>query len=92
MYTIAFDVDGTLIDKDDKPRKEVIALLRALANGNEIIVWSGGGKSYADMWVNRLNLGEFVYQTASKIGIAQKDIDLAIDDQDVKLGLYNIKL
>lgn len=92
MLTIAFDVDGTLIDKDDKPRKEVIALLKALANGNEIIVWSGGGQAYAEMWVDRLNLNEFVYQTASKIGIARKDIDIAFDDQDVKLGTYNIKI
>jgi hypothetical protein len=42
--TVFFDVDGTLIDDQDRPRYEVIDLLRAMvACGQNVFVWSGGG-------------------------------------------------
>ena len=90
--TIAFDVDGTLIDKNDHPRQEVIALLKALASSkrNQIIIWSGGGENYAAMWGRRLQLDNHVWSYWGKIGSPQ--VDLAIDDQEVKLGKVNIKI
>lgn len=32
---ISFDVDGTLIDKNDQPRREIITLLKALASSKK---------------------------------------------------------
>lgn len=89
---IAFDVDGTLVDKDDQPRPEIIVLLKALAGNkrNQIVIWSGGGEGYAAMWGRRLHLDNHVWSYWSKIGSPQPD--LAIDDEDVLLGKVNLKV
>jgi hypothetical protein len=57
---------------------------------NQIIIWSGGGEAYAAMWGRRLKLDNHVWSYWSKIG-AEK-VDLAIDDQDITLGKYNLKV
>ena len=90
---IAFDVDGTLIDKNDRPREEVISLLMALARAEEniVVVWSGGGEDYARMWVERLMIGSFVSMTTVKTN-PHLQVDLAIDDMEVKLGKFNLKV
>jgi predicted HAD superfamily phosphohydrolase YqeG len=89
---IAFDVDGTLIDSNDQPRPEIIALLNALSKpGNTIVVWSGGGEAYARLWVERLKLERSVHFIAAKPSFHQT-IDLAIDDMPVKLGTYNLQV
>jgi phosphoserine phosphatase len=76
---IAFDVDGTLIDNQDRPRHDIIDLLRAFQRlGCEVWVWSGGGLDYAQRWVERLGL--------EPDGVYAKDprlpVDLAIDDAE----------
>lgn len=79
--TVAFDVDGTLIDVLEQPRWPVIDLLRAFhALGWSIGVWSGGGPGYAKHWVQRLGLVEFV----DWHGMKTKNIrvDIAIDDME----------
>ena len=90
---IGIDIDGCLIDKDDKPRKEIIALLKALSNGNVLILWSGGGADYAKMWARRLKIADIIdnyfHKTDPRI---QGKVDLAIDDQKVKLGKLNLKV
>ena len=61
MY-IAFDVDDTLIVpavaldlENDTPNYEVIALKKWFQNqGHYMIIWSGGGNSYAEMWARKL--------------------------------------
>lgn len=89
---IAFDVDGTLLDYEDKPRKEIIELLKALDQPeNTVVVWSGGGEEYARMVVERLGLEKYVHMTSSKINRHLK-VDLAIDDQEVKLGKLNLRV
>ncbi len=91
FMNIAFDVDGTLIDGDDKPIEANIELLKALAKSNVITVWSGGGEAYARLWVSRLGLVNLVHNCSSKIG-CKYAIDLAIDDQNVNLATYNIRI
>lgn len=64
--TIAFDVDGTLVTYNDKPRWDIIELLKILSKYNTVIVWSGGGKDYAEMWTRKLFLDEFVSSCHTK--------------------------
>jgi hypothetical protein len=61
---IAFDVDDTLIVPGicvdlprDIPNYETIAIYRWFqAQGNHMIIWSGGGVDYAAMWAEKLGL------------------------------------
>jgi len=96
MPLICFDVDGTLLQNAagaDVPRPHVIKLLKLLhSKGNTIYVWSGGGAEYARIQATRLGLDDLITGYASK-----KDADhikpyLAIDDQVVNLGKYNIRV
>lgn len=81
VQVVAFDVDGTLIDDMDQPRWEVIDLLRAFhALGWRVIVWSGGGDTYAKHWVYRLGLGEFVTYSVAKD--KKEGVTLAVDDTE----------
>lgn len=79
---IAFDVDGTLVSEDDVPSFQMINTLQVLSKLTKnvrIVVWSGGGKEYAEMWGRRLGLDEYVWK------YMQKDrtfhVDIAFDDQ-----------
>lgn len=90
---IAFDVDGTLIDYDNKPRTEVIEKLIAHSNaGDGIIVWSGGGARYAQLWVERLGLTPYVNAVDSKMNAKRYEADIAYDDQKVRLAKENIQI
>lgn len=92
---IAFDVDGTLISYKDQPRRDIIQILITLAElGNRIIVHSGGGKEYAEMWVRRLFLEPYVAECRDKsfVDPPGKDIDLAFDDDLGKFGKLTIKV
>lgn len=86
---VAFDVDGTLIDIFGRPRYEVIDYLKSCIKlGMEVFVWSGGGMEYAENRTRSLALDEFIF-------IAQKGSfvpDIVIDDEEVRLGLVNIKV
>lgn len=101
---IAFDVDGTLIDENGEPYWRITELLRILSRFKniEIVVWSGGGKSYAESIVRKLNLEKYVKRCASKNHLGKDDNgkhifepdlkpDIAIDDiQDCELGIANL--
>lgn len=101
---IAFDVDGTLIDENGDPYWRITELLRILSRFKniEIVVWSGGGKSYAESIVRKLNLEKYVKRCASKNHIGKSEDgkhlfepdlrpDIAIDDiQDCELGIANL--
>lgn len=92
--TVAFDVDGTLIyqdtnpaagRKEDYPREEVVQLFKSLeAIGCEMYIWSGGGIPYARQWARLLGLKATIVAKGSFVP------DIAIDDQEVKLGKVNI--
>lgn len=86
--TVCFDVDGTLIKlQDDTPRYEIINLFLTFQRlGYTLYVWSGGGVDYAARWVEKLGL---------KVEVIAKGSlkpDIAIDDEDVKLGTVNLKV
>lgn len=107
---IAFDVDGTLIrntnpatrvhgqpDNDDVPIVHQINTLQVLSTYKniKIVVWSGGGKQYAEMWGKRLGLDKYVWRYASKLERNeiqnQCDLLIAIDDiQATRLGDVNL--
>jgi hydroxymethylpyrimidine pyrophosphatase-like HAD family hydrolase len=84
---IAFDVDGTLVDYDGKPRATVIALLRNFQRlGCNVFVWSGGGIPYAKQRVRELGIDGVVVVEKGSF-----KPDLAIDDQEVQLGILNFQ-
>lgn len=86
--TIAFDCDGTLQDSNDQPRQEVIDMLEGYRKmGYSIVVWSGGGEGYARSVARRLKIENV--DCHSK-GVFQPDI--AVDDQNVDLGIINFKV
>ena len=104
----AFDVDGTLIkngspdrqhgvvNEGDVPIVHQINTLMVLSTYKNIriVVWSGGGKQYAEMWGKRLGLDKYVWRYASKLEHeqikAQCDFLIAVDDiQSTRLGDAN---
>lgn len=106
---IAFDVDGTLIrnveterqpgipSQEDVPIVHQINTLQVLSRSKNvrIVVWSGGGKQYAETWGRRLGLDQYVWKYASKLEHeqikAQCDFLIAIDDiQSTRLGDVNL--
>lgn len=96
--TIAFDVDDTLIvpaiatgfDRD-VPNYEVIALYRWFqAQGNYMIIWSGGGQDYAQTWAEKLGLTADEY--LAKDTRMKDRIDIAFDDSDITLAKVNVKV
>lgn len=91
MLNVAFDVDGTLIDSQDKPRDDVMRLLmQHFDAGDKVYVWSGGGMDYARRWVDRLCLGRYVTNVLPKT--ASYSMDVAYDDQSVTLAKNNIRV
>jgi len=95
-FVIAFDVDGTLITNSgstDIAIERTIDLLKALAHmkNTHIVVWSGGGKDYAQRWVTLLDLEKYVDTVASKMEHETIQADIAIDDiQDTAIGKINL--
>lgn len=92
---IAFDVDGTLIHKDqetgiDIPNYRVIDFLTHFdwIHHTEIFVWSGGGIDYAQHWVDKLGLQDTVKVVAKGSFIP----DIAVDDEEVELGKVNLRV
>jgi hypothetical protein len=93
----AFDVDGTLIDEASKPHYDIVALLKIISKlfkNIRVIIWSGGGKDYAQLWVDRLQLSSCVWRVASKTEwqeIRKLGNVIAIDDiQDTAIGDINL--
>lgn len=90
---VAFDVDGVLIDDEDKPNWPVIDLLRAFKGlGFEIVVWSGGGEEYATTWTRRLGLEQFVSASMMKLETGDFQPYICFDDEHVELAHHNIRL
>lgn len=100
---VCFDVDGTLITNAeyvpknaDAANKDIVELLKILSRFKNIriVVWSGGGKDYAEMWGNRLKLDKYVWRYASKMErdeLRQHGRIIAIDDiQHTAIGDINL--
>lgn len=96
---IAFDVDDTLIipaivagTDRDIPNYDTIAIYNWFkAQGNYMIIWSGGGKDYAQMWGEKLGLKADEYRDKGKNSF-DPEIDIAFDDCDVELAKVNVKV
>lgn len=102
---IAFDVDDTLIipnvalrEKDggydrlgpDIPNYDNIAIYKWFqSQGYEMVIWSGGGIDYANMWAEKLGLNPDMVIEKKKDG---NNVDIAFDDCDVDLAKVNIKV
>ena len=94
---IAFDVDGTLIQKSSKgrdtPRYTVLNMMFHFKIYHEIYVWSGGGRDYARDWCEKLGIDEMVTVIDKNItASAHYNIDLTVDDEDISLAKTNIKV
>lgn len=96
---VAFDVDDTLIVPRivtglgvDTPNYSVIGVYRWFqSQGHYMIIWSGGGKDYAEMWAEKLGLKPDECRDkfdAKSLG----DVDIAFDDCDTNLAKIDIKV
>lgn len=92
LNTLYIDIDDTLVtwlsDTDEphpyghsakgwKMNEKVYAYANAWVG--KIVVWSGGGKDYAEMWANRL-LPDLEWTAHSKFPAIAKLGDVFIDD------------
>ena len=80
---ICFDVDGTLIDEQEQPVREMVELANALYRaGERVYCWSGGGAVYARQAADRVGLSPFISCLAkdrvTPVGVP----DLVIDDEE----------
>jgi len=91
---IFIDIDGTLIDYTDKPKYEVVNLVRYLATCKEVklYAWSGGGADYAKHWVEKLGLEELFSGYQTKFTPLKTKVDLTLDDEEVTLGTLNLRV
>lgn len=93
MAIIAFDVDGTIETLGGKPRWEILDLLRQFSKlGHRIILWSGGGKEYAERKMREYKLDAFVDSCQDKSYASGVVIDICFDDESVDLAVVNIKV
>lgn len=92
---IAFDVDGTILNNEGIPPEtpthlrpklglnlEVISLIQLLAKkmkNTRIIVWSGGGKEYAESICRQYGLEKYVDRCYGK-GECDEEVDICFDD------------
>lgn len=104
--TIAFDVDGTLIDNRiaTPVANENIRTLLVILSGFKnvkVVVWSGSGELYARQCAAEIGIAKYVdeYWTKNHLGVVDgKHVfdpkftpDIAIDDiQDCILGTINL--
>ena len=90
--TIAFDIDGTILNNEGSlrdngvniPIVQLMEILSAKMKNTRIIVWSGGGKDYAEHIVSKYGLGRYVDRVYGKHEYdAETDggaVDIAFDD------------
>lgn len=92
---IAFDVDGTILNNEGIPPEtpahlrpkcgvnlEVITLIQILSKkmkNTRIIVWSGGGKEYAEDICRMYGLDRYVSRCYSKAD-CEEEVDICFDD------------
>lgn len=95
QITIAFDIDGTILNNEGIPPEtpthlrpacgvnlEVIMLIQILAKkmkNTRIIVWSGGGLDYANQIVRRYGLERYVDKCFAKDD-CDENVDICFDD------------
>lgn len=90
-FTVAFDCDGTLLHEEpelkDRPRYLVIDFFHILESlGLRMVIWSGNGVAHAEAVKDYLGLDAEVLEKGSI------KPDLAVDNEDVTLGKFNINV
>lgn len=81
---------GLRLVGEQKPNYPILNLLMDLSKleSIEIYIWSAGGIEYAQRWVERLGIEEYI------TGIIDKskfhEMDICFDDNDVVLAKVNI--
>ncbi len=96
---IAIDVDGTLrcncTETCEDPNKRIVELAKTLATFKnvKVMVWSGGGKQYAQRFMDKYGFGPKI-KAASKLDSSTWIYgrpQIAIDDiQDTAIGTINL--
>ena len=81
MPRLWVDVDGTLIDAEDRPNYALILAVNKVVNGTdtELVIWSDGGAEYANTWGRRL-FPWTSWKSAAKDQRLPQPEDLVIDD------------
>lgn len=99
MAIIAFDCDGTLLSLQDNPiHKNIQHLLWYINNGDRVIVWSGGGRQYAETIARRvlgnvyLEKGLIICSMKNKEQAEKLKPDICYDDEFVELAKVNVKV
>lgn len=96
---IAFDIDGTILNNEGiqpdtptylRPRcgvnLEVITLIQILSKkmkNTKVIVWSGGGKEYAERIVREYGLDRYIHRVYGKAEYDETidgKVDICFDD------------
>lgn len=93
---IAFDIDDTIIVPSvatgldrDTPNYETIAIYKWFqSQGHYMILWSGSGTDWAQVWGEKLGL----FPNEVRVKEKGDDIDIAFDDCEVDLGKVNIRV
>jgi hypothetical protein len=72
---ISIDVDGTLLDVNEKPVPQARESIQKLKDaGHCLQLWSGGGAEYAEKIARKFNLAHLFDSYAKKIDVAIDDI------------------
>lgn len=79
MITVAFDVDGTLVDffDENKPRHEIVALFHGFQKRKcKMFIWSHQGIEHARKVRDMLSLSAIIVEKLSFVP------DIAVDDEE----------
>lgn len=91
MADLFVDVDGTLIDENDKPFEAVVSAVELVApQFTRVIIWSGGGADYARLWRDRLFPGRRFDATAKDSFRTLPSDAMAVDDLAEEMAGYLI--
>ena len=91
---VAFDCDNTLFDLKGRIIVEnVQQLFWWLRRGDRVIIWSGGGKGYAETNARRLGIEDAVICAMKCTKDAERlKPDICFDDELVNLANVNVKV
>lgn len=95
---LCFDVDGTLIDHLGNERErytQFVTLMHKAFKNAKIVIWSGGGRDYAETRARELGIDHLAWAFMSKMQHQELRsagyVILAFDDiQDARLGDINL--
>ena len=85
MSNVMFDIDGTLIDNQGKPRQKIVDMYRKFQEqGANVGAWSRQGPEHAKATLRSLGL------TGNVVEKGSYKPDVAVDNEEHSLGQKNI--